>query len=105
MFNVYNRVTVELKILMCWEMFSLHGLCENAGLLIFSCFTAFITIRHVQHIMPLCINLPYQNCDKFKTIVFLDFSGWYKKKKKKTDSAKPPDTEHQILLFFLINFI
>lgn len=100
MFNVYNRVTVELKILMCWEMFSLHGLWENAGLLIFSCFTAFITIRHVQHIMPLCINVPYRNCDKFKTIVFLDFSGWYKKRKKKTDSAKPPDTEHQILLFF-----
>lgn len=84
---------------MCWEMFSLHGLCENAGLLIFSCFTAFITIRHVQHIMPLCINLPYQNCDKFKTIVFW-ISAAGTKKKKKTDSAKPPDTEHQILLFF-----
>lgn len=84
---------------MCWEMFSLHGLCENAGLLIFSCFTAFITIRHVQHIMPLCINLPYQNWDKFKTVVFFG-SQRLVQKKKKTDSAKPPDTEHQILLFF-----
>lgn len=84
---------------MCWEMFSLHGLWENAGLLIFSCFTAFITIRHVQHIMPLCINLPYQNWDKFKTVVFFG-SQRLVQKKKKTDSAKPPDTEHQILLFF-----
>lgn len=84
-------------------MFSLHGLWENAGLLIFSCFTAFITIRHVQHIMPLCINLPYQNWDKFKTVVFFGFQRLVQKKKK-TDSAKPPDTEHQILLFF-INFI
>lgn len=84
---------------MCWEMFSLHGLWENAGLLIFSCFTAFITIRHVQHIMPLCINLPYQNWDKFKTVVFFGFQRLVQKKKK-TDSAKPPDTEHQILLFF-----
>lgn len=61
-------------------MFSLNGLCENAGLLIFSCFTAFITIRHVQHIMPLCINLPDQNCDKFKTIVFWISAAGTKKK-------------------------
>lgn len=52
-------------------MFSLHGLCDNACLLIFPCFTAFNTIRHVQLLIPPCItgNLLYQNFDKFKTIV------------------------------------
>lgn len=60
---------------------------------IFVCLTAFITICHVQLLMPLCINLPYQNFN-FKTIVLWISATGKRKQKKLILTGLPPDTKH-----------
>lgn len=60
---------------------------------IFVCLIAFITIYHVQLLMPPCINLPYQNFN-FKTIVLWIPATGKIKQNKLSLTGLPPDTKH-----------
>lgn len=60
---------------------------------IFVCLTAFITICHVQLLMPPCINLPYQNFN-FKTIVLWISATGKRKQNKLILTGLPPETKH-----------
>lgn len=60
---------------------------------IFVCLTAFITIYHVQLLMPPCINLPYQTFN-FKTIVLWISATGKRKQNKLILTGLPPDTKH-----------
>lgn len=60
---------------------------------IFVCLIAFITIYHVQLLMPPCINLPYQNFN-FKTIVLWISATGKIKQNKLILTGLPPDTKH-----------
>lgn len=60
---------------------------------IFVCLIAFITIYHVQLLMPPCFNLPYQNFN-FKTIVLWISATGKIKQNKLILTGLPPDTKH-----------
>lgn len=60
---------------------------------IFVCLTAFITIYHVQLLMPPCINLPYQTFNS-KTIVLWISATGKRKQNKLILTGLLPDTKH-----------
>lgn len=60
---------------------------------IFVRLTAFITIYHVQLLMPPCMNLPYQTFN-FKTIVLWISATGKKNQNKLILTGLPPDTKH-----------